>query len=153
MYKKYLHIRHTIVKILFILTLLLLDGCSSPQYTNCSPRDNTCYEAYQAYQQSLQSFSFQRKKLEPTIMKDPYCSYMYARIILQKRWPEAEPIILTDIKWAFYYTRDVIKDKWPEAEPLFYKSAYISYHYDKLLYDIQHKAAAYPLLNPHENWE
>ena len=55
---------------------------------------------------------------EPFILKnkDPFWALMYARDIIQGRWPQAEPLIMKDSYLASRYAIEIIKEPWPEAE-------------------------------------
>ena len=70
-----------------------------------------------------------RPKLEPSIMKDPYLSYLYAMDVLNRPWPKAEPYIMKDPQYAYYYAYDVLKRRWPEAEPYIIKDPKWAYSY------------------------
>jgi hypothetical protein len=69
------------------------------------------------------------KKLEPFIIKGPYCAYLYARDVIKDRWIEAEPIIINDSSWAYYYARNLIKGRWIEAENIISTNSEYAYRY------------------------
>ena len=63
------------------------------------------------------------ESLLPLIKKDPRGAGLYAKYILQKRWPEAEPTIMKSPLYAYHYAYWVIKDRWKEAEPYIQKDS------------------------------
>jgi hypothetical protein len=65
----------------------------------------------------------QKKEAESVVATDPEYAYLYARNVIQGRWPEAEPVIAKDPQWAYTYARYVIKGRWPEGEPAIAKKA------------------------------
>ena len=68
---------------------------------------------------------------EPYIMRVLYIAYLYARDVIEGRWPEAEPVFLKSNKWAYRYASDVIKDRWPDAEPYIMQDPEHAYLYAK----------------------
>ena len=73
---------------------------------------------------------------EPFILKhkDPFWSLMYARDVIQGRWPEAEPRIMKDSFLAYRYAKEVIKGPWQEAERFIKRDAAAwSIYTDKVL--------------------
>jgi hypothetical protein len=50
-------------------------------------------------------------KFENIIKLQPRDSYLYARIILNRRWPEAEPIIMQDSYYWEFYSNRYLKNK------------------------------------------
>ena len=56
------------------------------------------------------------KREEAKLLKDPNNAYVYARDVIQGRWPEAEPYIMKDSHMASLYAKNVIQGRWPEAE-------------------------------------
>ena len=53
-------------------------------------------------------------EIEDIILTNSWCSYFYARDVIEGRWIEAEDIIMTDSEDSYLYARDVIKGKLPE---------------------------------------
>ena len=75
-----------------------------------------------------------KEKIKPIlhiIKKTPRHAYMYARYVMNGRWPEAEPYIIPDAYYAYVYTDTVIKERWPEAEHVIMRSAGVAYTYAK----------------------
>lgn len=68
---------------------------------------------------------------EEFIKKDPESAYFYAHYAMGERWPEAEETIMKDPEWAFQYAKNVIKNRWPEAEGVIKNDAMWSWHYDE----------------------
>jgi hypothetical protein len=66
---------------------------------------------------------------EKTISKDPEHASEYARYVINGRWPEAEETIIKDPKGAYLYARFVIKGRWPEAEETIIKDPKSAYSY------------------------
>lgn len=62
------------------------------------------------------------------IQENEYC-YLYAFYILKSRWPEAEQYLKEDYLFAFLYARDVIQGRWPEAENAIKNDEYYAYRY------------------------
>lgn len=50
------------------------------------------------------------------IIRSSSLSYMYAKYIIKKRFPEGEPAIMKDSYNAFWYVKSVLKCRWLEAE-------------------------------------
>lgn len=75
------------------------------------------YDADDAYQYALN-----KRKRVPDVEKyilevqDAKVAYMYARNVIEGRWPEAEPFIKLDPMRAYHYANSVIQGRWPEAE-------------------------------------
>ena len=61
------------------------------------------------------------KPLLPLIKKSAQSAGLYAKYILQKRWPEAEPTIMKNPLYAYHYAVWVLQSPWPEAEPYIMK--------------------------------
>jgi hypothetical protein len=69
------------------------------------------------------------KKREPAIAKSAKYSYLYARNILEGRFPLGEPDIAKDGEYSYYYAEDVLKGRFELGEPAIAKSAEYSYLY------------------------
>jgi len=93
-----------------------------------SPNNNmTPKEAYaKAY-----NLDKRMPKLEPTISKDAFYSYLYAKNVIEGKFILAEPVISKDAGYSYCYARDVIKGKWELAELTISKDAYLSFLYAK----------------------
>ncbi|NHR07398.1 hypothetical protein HA052_19595 [Chromobacterium haemolyticum] len=57
--------------------------------------------------------------LEPIVLSEGEYAFMYARNIIQGRWPEAEKTLLKEnyASLIWEYITDVINGPWPELEP------------------------------------
>jgi hypothetical protein len=66
---------------------------------------------------ALQRNGMLSKRILGAMAATPKAAWRYAKIFLQRRWPEAEPAIAQDPKIAMWYATDVIQGPWPEAEP------------------------------------
>lgn len=65
-------------------------------------------------------------------MKTPWSAYMYARYILNKRWPEAESIISTKASIAYSYAKEILNGPFPEAEDgIAYSEPRVIFYYAK----------------------
>jgi hypothetical protein len=62
-------------------------------------------------------------------IKDSKYAYYYAVYVIKGRWPEAEPYIIRDHEWAYLYARDVIKGRWLEAEQYIMQDPENAYDY------------------------
>jgi len=69
------------------------------------------------------------KMQEAEIAEDPEQAYLYARDVIEGRFPEAEPMLSKDPYWAYYYAENVIKGRWPEAESVIGKDPELAYDY------------------------
>jgi hypothetical protein len=68
--------------------------------------------------------------LEPYIQQLPMSAYIYSKLILNTRWPEAEPVIATNYFAAYCYASDVIHGPWPEGEAAIRSKPMTSHLYD-----------------------
>jgi len=68
-------------------------------------------------------------KLEPTISKDVYFSYHYAKYVIEGIFELGEPAICKDACWSYWYATDVIKDRFIIGEPAISQDAFYSYWY------------------------
>jgi len=67
--------------------------------------------------------------LEPIIIKDLQCAYLYARYVIKDRWIRAEDIISNDPQYAYYYAQEIIKGRWIEAEHIISTNSGYTYLY------------------------
>jgi hypothetical protein len=70
------------------------------------------------------------KKREKEIVKSAKYSYMYARKVLEKRFPLGEPAIAKNAEYSYYYAIGVLKGRFPLGESAIAKSAKYTYWYD-----------------------
>lgn len=56
------------------------------------------------------------KKKEHILALDPYYAYMYARDVIEGRFPAGEPVIATHSVYSYLYAEDVIGGRFPEGE-------------------------------------
>jgi len=75
--------------------------------------------------------------LQDVLLKDPKYAYLYAKVVMEDRWPAAEDIIKTVPHWAYLYTRFLLRgDRWPEAEKTILTDPTAAGEYaDYVLYD------------------
>jgi hypothetical protein len=66
---------------------------------------------------------------EELILKDPEFAYNYSYLVIGGRWPEAEPIIATNPSYAFKYAANLVQYRWPEGEESILRDPYYSVKY------------------------
>ena len=65
----------------------------------------------------------------PQIKTNPRTAYVYAKVVIGGRWPEAERYIIKDTEYAYKYAQDVIQGRWPEVEIRIMKDPESAYQY------------------------
>jgi len=68
---------------------------------------------YQAYYKAIE-LGKRIPKLEPTISKDAFSSFYYAKNVIKGKWELAEPTISKDAQYSYYYAKYVIEGKLPD---------------------------------------
>jgi len=70
---------------------------------------------------------------EKAMASDPWAAYHYARGVIKGRWPEAEKVIVSDPEAAYRYASNVIKGRWPEGEKAIASNSWTQSEYKKFL--------------------
>ncbi len=65
------------------------------------------------------------------IASDPDYAYLYARDVINGRFPEGEKAIASDPDYAYLYARDAVKGRFPAGEKAFASDPYYAYLYTK----------------------
>ena len=94
--------------------------------------------AYQpAYKRGMSGLGFAEQDADLTeILSSPEKAYLYARDVIQGRWPDAEAVIAQDPWWAYWYAYEVLQRPFPAAEYVIAQDPASAYWYAR---DVLHR--------------
>jgi len=85
---------------------------------------------YQAYYKAKE-LGKRTPELEPTISKDAFSSYCYAKNVIKGKWELAETTISKDVCYSYCYALHVIEGRFILGETAIIKDTQYSYCYAK----------------------